>query len=266
VSALPCRHNTKQLARVVVSAAPELGFAQLLLLYAAAACAAISASPARLAWMASSATRVQQARAVLDSVLLCSSLRVVPHLSSSLFSRALRSALLCVCSPVCLSLTVDGPPRAGTFSLQAGALFCQQCPVGTFSRIVGGASESACVSCVTLDPKMTTLRAGSTSPADCVCREGFFVLPSGVCSACATGMNCDAPGVTVAQLPVAKGFWRTPGSTIVRKCRLPKACRGSGSARRRLQSNTTEDESELCAPHYGGPMCEVCDPGYVMQE
>ena len=101
---------------------------------------------------------------------------------------------------------------------------CLMCPSGTFS--------------IKFDPKATQ------------------------CTACPAG----AEGCDGGKIKPAKGFWRlSPLSTTMMKCPFPKACGGKKNGRRLQAADTAvDDNGDLCAEGYGGPLCGVCSAGYYL--
>jgi hypothetical protein len=151
------------------------------------------------------------------------------------------------------------PCPVGEYGTASGALRCEQCPTGTFNPNEGSTSAGSCVLCATINPRMTTRSSGAGSNASCICQAGYFAVGPTECATCASGVNCDVPGVSVQSLPVASGFWRSsPNSMTVVQCRIPHACAGAGSAAstgtRRAQQAGNESEivNSLCAPRYTG--------------
>jgi hypothetical protein len=160
------------------------------------------------------------------------------------------------------------PP--GFYQSLPGATSCTPCPRDTFNPSAGASSAANCVPCVTIDSRMVTVETGAATNASCVCGAGFFLDPvRSTCLGCGQGLQCNSSGVDLASLPVVPGFWRaSPNSTVVLKCRLPRACAKAkdasadgGVSRRRV---LLEDDPN-CAPHHTGPLCEVCQPGFVME-
>jgi hypothetical protein len=176
------------------------------------------------------------------------------------------------------------PCPRGSFSGLSGSSSCELCPFDTFGVGEAASSLAACVPCATVLTDSTTVSRGSTSADACVCRDGFFLVDVDViggggggaaaqrCERCMGGVRCDTPGVTLSTLPVETGYWRaSSSSTAVRRCRIPRACRGRGATpgvSRRLVVNTTGvfDVSQFCSPHHTGPLCELCESGFVMQD
>jgi hypothetical protein len=78
---------------------------------------------------------------------------------------------------------------------------------------------------------------------------------SDTCAECGEGTECREEGVTLAELPLAQGWWRvTPTSNDVRACNVEAACDHSGHA------NASSIWAERqCAGGYRGPLCGACE-------
>ena len=116
---------------------------------------------------------------------------------------------------------------------------CSLCELGTHKSTAG---PLACEPCAT---DRITLKTGTTSKDDCVCKEDR-VDSGGECKACAliNGAICDAPGTTVHSLLLKESYWRiSPSSLDIRRCR-GSACPGG--------------EAATCVANQTGPLCEVC--------
>lgn len=81
---------------------------------------------------------------------------------------------------------------AGKYS-GIGAFTCTPCALGTYSSSNGA---SACVGCTA---HSTTQATGSTSPAQCICVEGYG-YNAGACIACSVGRYRDATGVALGNI------------------------------------------------------------------
>jgi len=116
--------------------------------------------------------------------------------------------------------------QAGSYSASAGASACSQCPLGAKP-----------------DPKL----------ADCLCPVGTFSLPIPntsqiTCNGCPAGAVCTMPGVTLAGLITAPGWWRAPNTLRFYPCRFPELCLGG-------LGNVCEFARE-------GALCSVCVASY----
>ena len=75
-----------------------------------------------------------------------------------------------------------------------GVSTCANCEVGkyaTFAGNPGATSAAACTACAT---SKTTVAAGSSQEADCLCQSGFTRAPSGDCEPCGAGKYGDPAG------------------------------------------------------------------------
>ena len=115
------------------------------------------------------------------------------------------------------------------------------CPAGAYCP-QGSGAYLACPS------GKTTLLGGKTSPADCICDEGYYGQWLGgelVCEACLVGTSCDEPGLELATLKLEEGYWRNHSNTTdVRRCPGRKdgsSCQVTG-----------------CKNSTAGPYCGLC--------
>ena len=87
------------------------------------------------------------------------------------------------------------------------------------------------------------------------------------------GVSCRVEGVTLSNLPLLEGFWRSgANSTAILSCPIPAACVGTGNgtagtaSRRRLVarslSNSAPWSDQYCALGSTGALCAVCLDGY----
>ncbi len=122
------------------------------------------------------------------------------------------------------------PCPAGTVGVQQGlsnADQCESCPQGawcsagmaidcpkdTYNDQTGQANQGACVPC----PAFSESLPASTSLSNCHCEQSFYDEishgPNVLCRSCPIGTACDSAGLTLANLPLAKGFWRTSNAS-----------------------------------------------------
>ena len=79
-------------------------------------------------------------------------------------------------------------------------------------------NQSACEPC---PPHSTTLGEASTTAEQCLCNTGYYNDDDhGVrCSVCMLGTSCKSSGITLRQLPLMRGWWRSSStSRDVRQC------------------------------------------------
>ena len=153
------------------------------------------------------------------------------------------------------------------------------CEKGYFNAEVNQFTAASCRPCP--GKYSTTPGNASTSEADCICIAGYFnnaTLPTHpfACVPCLSGTLCEDEGVTVATLPLKKGYFRLSlNSTDVkrcfdasRNCTLNEAgsfglCEESTSACQGGTYSPSQARSypaSLCAPGLSGPYCELCEP------
>eukprot|EP00475_Leptophrys_vorax_P011277 TRINITY_DN17792_c0_g1_i2.p1 TRINITY_DN17792_c0_g1~~TRINITY_DN17792_c0_g1_i2.p1 ORF type:complete len:1027 (-),score=223.25 TRINITY_DN17792_c0_g1_i2:56-3136(-) len=128
-----------------------------------------------------------------------------------------------------------------------GVQYCDTCPDRTIANFTGAAS---CVAC----PQMSV---ASDDRTDCLCNVGYFANhtsdePSGKkCIKCSTGAYCKSQGVTWESLTSSSGYWRSStDSNSFYSCQFLSDCVGG------RYSN--------CSDHRTGPICALCDTGYVL--
>ena len=120
-------------------------------------------------------------------------------------------------------------------------------------------------------PHTTTMLAGSTSTADCVCKLGYYddiriaVEPTirVHCHACPLGAACVRAGVTLGHLPLAPGLYRPSALSIdVRRC--PDAfvgCPTNSTCTRVSGCKGGDDPTDQCTAGLRGPFCLLCANG-----
>ena len=162
-----------------------------------------------------------------------------------------------------------GLPRAppGTFTV-AGDLAPHPCPIGTYAD---GGAAGQCDTCL---PQHTTLDAGATSAAACVCAPTFF-SDGAECPACPGGSTaCECANTTLATLPLTRNHWRLSARTTdIRACNAhagwrdgdPTTCRGNagnatdaGAAAPPDGASGAGAARRYCYGGLTGPLCRVC--------
>lgn len=153
----------------------------------------------------------------------------------------------------------------------AGSVVGEECPKDTHGGGLTGLSSVFCNgTCPTdqtpLGPRQrVTLGTGTVDASGCLCQPGFFMDASGACAECETGTECMAPGVTLAGLPLSKGYWRvTAESKDVRLCNYEAACSGGAVNASALGASDIWAEAQ-CAGGYRGPLCGACADEYYLQ-
>lgn len=160
--------------------------------------------------------------------------------------------------------TNQAPLIDGTCSCEAGSTpsedgGCSLCPAGTYKSTVG---RLPCTPCPT--NQLTDVK-GASSPAACVCKVDYFLLPSAdpPCQSCTSSMVCAVPNVTLRTLPLAPGYWRLSDQSLESiRCDPPGAAADSACLGGLVGSDLT------CAAGHKGPLCRVCEQSehYFHQE
>ena len=147
---------------------------------------------------------------------------------------------------------------------------CVPCAAGFYKS---STSLGACTNCnkFAIEGAVQSSQPAS-SPLSCICSKGDFrVLESqganstkiGQCKLCPEGTLCQeaGAGVTIEELPLRKGFWRSDfNSSNVVKCYTEDACSQSPSTKSINSANPIDVQ---CADDHTGPICNVCLPGYA---
>ena len=146
----------------------------------------------------------------------------------------------------------------GKYKLERSNLVCDLCPgLGWTTAGIGSVQPSSCICDIDyfMAPRMN--QSGSHEPADLVCTaEGMCCYP---CSSTwqnpgsVDSTNCSLTvGHTLETLPIMPGFFReTNVSRTVRGCPNPAACLGGSHV------------PTQCAISQRGPLCSVCNLGYL---
>ncbi|GMI18635.1 hypothetical protein TrLO_g5769 [Triparma laevis f. longispina] len=158
----------------------------------------------------------------------------------------------------------------GMFKNFAGNLPCLSCDryaaKGSFSTVspLGGADEGE---------DSDTAAYLAISPRNCTCEKGDFLLEElpdegyegfGQCVECPDGTDCDYRGVTLEDLPVAAGWWRSDTeSHKVIKCFAKGACVSSDNFTALLERQSWDQEMQCAEGHYGA-ICNNCEKDFHM--
>ncbi|KAL3921489.1 MAG: hypothetical protein SGPRY_004887 [Prymnesium sp.] len=140
-------------------------------------------------------------------------------------------------APSCSSASLSPTPcDPGSYAISAGSSQCTVCEAGRHAASSGAVSCSTCPLGWYCPRGATnpigceggagyafaeTKREGATRPEDCVCKAGYYntTLGNSSCEVCPSGTSCDAPGSTLATLPVKRGYFRLSNTSIVvRRC------------------------------------------------
>ncbi|GMH53141.1 hypothetical protein TL16_g01382 [Triparma laevis f. inornata] len=150
----------------------------------------------------------------------------------------------CVCSPTFML------QEGGKFTCPAGeTLMGTECKLCEKDKWKFEPGVQSCTRC-SLDDS-TTLSEGSTSETDCICPAGKYDNGKKKCVDIVEGMNETATGMTLANVTLERGWWRTDAeSTDVRECPVAEACVGGNSA------------EDYCREGHNGPYCGVCGSGF----
>ncbi|GMH83062.1 hypothetical protein TrST_g8014 [Triparma strigata] len=148
---------------------------------------------------------------------------------------------------------------------------CVSCAAGFYKS---STSLDACINCNKFAIKGAVQSSQPASlPLSCICSRGDFrVLEPpfanstqiGQCKPCPEGTRCQevGAGVTIEDLPLQQGFWRSGlNSSNVVKCYIKEACSQSPSSKTGNSTNPIDDQ---CADGHTGPVCNVCIPDYAM--
>ncbi|GMH49413.1 hypothetical protein TL16_g00510 [Triparma laevis f. inornata] len=137
----------------------------------------------------------------------------------------------CTCKP--------GETLAGTT--------CVVCDLNKFKSIF---KVESCTACDLVLVGGITRQTSSTSADQCVCPAGTF-KDGKICRDVPRGVNSTKIGMSLHDMALETGFWRTSGnSTVIRECLVEEACKGG--------SNSTDQ----CRDHHWGPLCDRCDERY----
>jgi hypothetical protein len=166
------------------------------------------------------------------------------------------------------------PCDSGYYQSVEGKTECQICPEGTYS----GVRASICTKCggVSAAPLPGTTEC-KTCPAnsqpsndrrECLCNSGFYSVPMSnsshlplilldnegalYCAICPGGSDCSKIGTSWRTISTLAGYWRSSNETrTYYRCPVVTYCQGGV-------------DSE-CDGNRGGPLCALCNPGYMEQ-
>jgi hypothetical protein len=130
---------------------------------------------------------------------------------------------------------------------------CVKCEIGKYKATPGIQACSLCDK--TVAKGSVTENFGSKSSGDCLCPEGSFLSGNGLeCNPVEEGMSANQDGMTLADVAVEPGFWRTNNRSLdLRECPVELACAGGNSS----------DDDGYCREGHEGPYCRVCKKGYT---
>ena len=95
-----------------------------------------------------------------------------------------------------------------------------KCGKSTYSSLLEMSLQTACLQC---PANSVTNDTAATSPRHCTCIEGYYNMrPANEtveCFQCPVGSNCAGEGITLATLPLIKGYYRSSNtSSDLRRC------------------------------------------------
>jgi len=137
------------------------------------------------------------------------------------------------------------------------------CQTGFYKELASNAPCSSCKKTAVKNSVLTSIPAISRS--NCICSKDDFLNPLnpdnssffiGECIECPKGTNCDREGVSLEELPVLPGYWRS-GTTsfVIEQCLIADAC---------PQQTNSSNSSQICSAGHQGILCSVCQPDYSM--
>lgn len=182
----------------------------------------------------------------------------------------------------------------------SGSEGCEPCPVDSYSPV--GGVDAACTDCPFVSGDLTRTTTGRVTGAShvtaCACPVGYYLAPgkpylstpngrvlaeeradaAGMgevargeslvmgCVRCGEGMVCKEPGLRLAEVGVAAGYWRGhPNATTAMPCTVPSRC-PNASAVSLVPAESEEARwwrySSGCAVGYAGPGCDACAAGF----
>ncbi|GMI08230.1 hypothetical protein TrVE_jg10446 [Triparma verrucosa] len=190
--------------------------------------------------------------------------------------------LLCLCAPG--EMLIDGscsicPP--GMYKPELGNTVCTSCDksavrnsFSTWSSIIQQKKEEGRLN-------STVVILPPISPFNCTCEKGDYFMEGvpegledsgvtwlGYCVACPEGAACDEAGVTVKNMPLKQGWWRSDDQSVkLEKCRVAEACLQnveiktftSSLDKKHVVTLTKDFEKDMqCEEGHTGPLCNVC--------
>ncbi|GMI02508.1 hypothetical protein TrLO_g61 [Triparma laevis f. longispina] len=131
---------------------------------------------------------------------------------------------------------------------------CSECEIGKYAEGKGNAWCKFCDDDEALIGSVTVGK-GTTSSSGCICPAGDYVNQGdgeNFCKNVPEGVKMNVEAMTVVNLNVSRGFWRTDNSSYdVLQCLAPEHCIGGS------------DPERQCKEGHTGPLCAVCVDGYA---
>jgi len=197
-----------------------------------------------------------------------------------------------------LGSSLPTPCAPGSFAATTGHARCTTCSPGQYQDAFAGTSCQSCATghwctsdaqiscsentynplpnasrqtdCTRCPERTTTLTLdGRTSVDDCSCSEGFYFAPENHtegregciarCCTCPIGTNCTYGSISLATLPLARGYFRLArGSVDVRRCPDAAANCSANSHCPLSTSGCRGGDGDTCMPGLNGTFCRSC--------
>lgn len=156
-----------------------------------------------------------------------------------------------------------GECKAGEYQPFAGSPECLTCARGKSSIPSQGTCtvcEQGTVAAIDGSPACALCPSPSTSNEEgtlCVCAVGTYAFTdpdtgTNSCNPCPPGAACNREGVQWESIAAEEGYVRSGDEFL--KCLILDHCVGGVG-----QGDST------CAPHHTGPLCALCEDGYIME-
>ncbi|GMH49502.1 hypothetical protein TrVE_jg9591 [Triparma verrucosa] len=165
---------------------------------------------------------------------------------------------------------------------------CIMCPNGMYKESVGNDGCASCDATAVLgsySTQSTILEMNSTNlnvvPAptsrfNCTCEKGdflklgkpekmdetIFTPRHAFCYKCPEGAKCEERGITVQNMPLKVGYWRSDDQSFnVERCYVDEACNNDFSIKA-AKGNEAFETDQQCLEGHTGPICNVCMEGF----
>ncbi|GMI03344.1 hypothetical protein TrLO_g13981 [Triparma laevis f. longispina] len=140
----------------------------------------------------------------------------------------------------------------GTCTCKAGETLmgtaCAPCEKAKWKATAG---VSSCNLCEDALKGGTTKQVRSMEVDDCTCPSGTYDNEEGKCVVVEEGMDPFTTGMSLANVKIQPGWWRTGKTSIdVRECPVEAACVGGNG-------------TDYCREGHNGPYCNLCIDGYA---
>jgi len=133
---------------------------------------------------------------------------------------------------------------------------CANCDVGKYANFAGNPGATSAAACTACATGKTTVAAGSSQEADCLCQSGFTRAASGNCVVCEAGKYKAGVGNGVCDQCAAGKYLDATGSTAESACKNCPANSASPAA-------SIADTACTCVDGYTkeGSTCAQCAAG-----